>query len=522
MNKKILCWNICFIIVIILSMFVILFCTAFDVLTDHDLVFSYGRTFLHPEHGRYLATFTNNILTERLPEIFNIHPNDFQIIVINPIKAVLIIISCLYIANAAFLFKNENILKPQTYNSAYIFTYILIFLLLFNHNFFFNSDRKYYSIFENTVFFEYPMSIFLYVVVLGICLYLFIKREKLNKANYIILLIASLLLGTSVDSVTLSVFAAWGIMALYFIILIIKAFIKKENLQNIKQNCLYIIPVYLSYATGLYLYYLHPPVEHEPNYGDYTFHEYIVNNIVPYIKTYINVFLGRNSTILIPIIIILIIGLFLCKKEDIKKLSLFVSVNILGFFIFFAAIFVIGYNSDGYWIVFDKWINIYRVITLFYLLAVIGFVCDKGKFEKYSDRIKIIICIIILAIFHKNLINDYWTNIENTRIKTKELRTVAYKAEKIATTVNTEDIIVPPEFEYYKDILWFDQIGFENCDYTIYINNVHPKIKKKSVVYSENALDNITFTEEELKELKFQNLLQEKMYRHKKHIVGCY
>lgn len=522
MNKKILFGNIFFVSAIIFSIFTIIFCIFYDVLTAHDLVFSYGRTFFEPEHGRYLATFTNNVLTERLPEILNIHPNDFQLIVINPIKAVLIIISCLYIANAAFLFKKDNVLKLPASNFAFTFTYILIFLLLFNDNFFFNYDSSYYSVFENTVFFEYPMSIFVYVFVLSICLYLFVKREQLSKTNYIILLIASLFLGTSVDPVTLPVFAGWGIMALYFIVLILKAFIKKEDMQNIKQKCLYIIPVYLSYAIGLYLYYRRPPIEHEPDYGNYTFYEYIVNNIVPFIKSYINYFLKQDSVLLIPIFLVLIVGFFICKKEDMKKLIQFVVINILGFFIFYAAIFIIGYNGDDYWISFTKWINIYKVITLFYLLAVIGFICDIGKFEKYADKIKIILCIIILAVFHRNLIIEYWQNIEEKRAETKELRTVAYKTEKIATTLDNENIVVPLEFENYKNILWFDQIAFEKCDYTIYINNVYPKIKKNSIIYSENALDNITFTDKELKELKFQNLLQEKMYRHKKYIQGCY
>lgn len=522
MNKKELFWNICFILVISLSLFTIMFCTYYDILTDHDLVFSYGRTFLNPEHGRYLATFINNVLTERLPEIFNIHPNDFQLFVINPVKAFLIIISCLYIANAAFLFKNKDVLKLQTYNPAFIVTYILIFLLLFNNNFFFNTGRAYYSVFENTVFFEYPMSIFVYVFVLSIFLYLFVKQEKLNKLNYILLLIASLCLGSSVDPVTLPVLAAWGIMAIYFIAVYIKAFIKKENFESIKQKCLYIIPVYFAYAIGLYLYYRRPPVEHIPDYGNNSFNEYIVNNIVPFIKIYIKTFLRHDSAILLPIILALIIGIFICKKEDIKKFILFVSVNIIGFFIFFAAIFTIGYDGNRYWITFDKWINIYRVITLFYLLAVVGFLCDYGKFEKYSDKIKICLCIIIFAIFHKNLITEYYINLEETRNFSKEIRTAAYKTEKIAITSDSENIVVPEEYRNYKDILWFDQIAFENCDYTIYINNVHPKIKKKTVVYSDNALDNITFTDEELKELKFQNLLQEKMYRHKKHIVGCY
>jgi len=117
-----------FIAVVLLSLGAILFVTRFDILTRHDLVFAWGREFLSPEHGRFLATFTNNLLTEIIPETINIHPNDFKPYFISSIKGIGIISICLLMANSAFLFAGFSTPKSPLKTHCLIFPKIRSFL----------------------------------------------------------------------------------------------------------------------------------------------------------------------------------------------------------------------------------------------------------------------------------------------------------------------------------------------------------------------------------------------------------
>ena len=129
MKSKIF-YIICFVVLILLSLFNIFYFMKYDILTEHDLCYVFHRSFLDPEHGRYLATFMGNIFTQKIPEFLNIHINDFQPIGATSIKAFFIIIMCILIANAGFLFKNKNFFNIL--NPAFLFIYSLVFLLLFN------------------------------------------------------------------------------------------------------------------------------------------------------------------------------------------------------------------------------------------------------------------------------------------------------------------------------------------------------------------------------------------------------
>ena len=170
MKSKIF-YIICFVVLILLSLFNIFYFMRYDILTEHDLCYVFYRVFLEPEHGRYLATFLGNIFTQRIPEFLNIHINDFQPVGTTSIKAFFVIITCILISNSGFLFNKKNFLN--IFNAAFLFVYSLVFLLLFNC-FFFYEERYmeiYFNILENTVFFEYPLSILFYVILMSSLVY---------------------------------------------------------------------------------------------------------------------------------------------------------------------------------------------------------------------------------------------------------------------------------------------------------------------------------------------------------------
>ena len=517
MKKLKILWIILFITAIIFSMFTVMYCLQYDVLNNHDMVFVYGRRFLDPEHGRYLSTFTSHILIEVLPEIFNIHPNDFSTSFIASIKGILIIISCLVIANTAFLFSkdnNKNILKFPVQNPCFTVVYMLIFLLLFNNNFFLNENRAYFAAFESIVFFEYPMSIVLYAAVMSIFGYYFINSKIPNKITFIVFLILLFLLGITVEPVNLPALAGFVLFLPYLIM----------NRKKLKDTKVYIILICIVYAISLFCYYIRPS-EHTPDYYG-TFLNYLKTAIIPFFKAYFNEFIINNSKLVLPSLLLFIPALFI-SKEKAKKMIYFVIANMAGFWCFYLLVFFIGYYAfETFCISADKWIEIYRVITLFYFIFVIGFIFDS-YLPKISNILKIITCIFIFTIFHTNLITEYFNVMQETLDFSKEMRKTAYIMEKIAVSSNINDntLIVPKKFIQYNDYFWFTEDGSINpCGYNVYLHNIYPKINKTQIIFAkdDSIIENIQLDDKELEQLKFSNLLKEKMYRHKKFINGCY
>ncbi len=505
-----------FFILIIFSYICIYNVLQYDILTKDDLVFSYGREFLNPEHGRYLANYTTSLLTEIIPEYINIHPNDLQPTLMAFIKGSLIILQCLIIANTAFLFSEK---KFKFYNPAYIATYVVVFLCLFNIFYFFNNENPYFGIFENMVFFEYQMSIILYVILFSFIAYYFIN-EKYIHSNWIYLFIIfiSFCTGVSVDPVnvpSLFILILLGITLLLY-------YYKKIN----KQSLLKVSGVYISYFIGFLIYFTRP-VHHYPDYNNLTFIEYFKNNIVLYCHNYFDIFIKQDSLIYIPILICIILLLFLKNYDKSKKkqIILLISISSFIYILFFFSIFVLGFlgNHNTFYFNLNKWISIYRVIGLFNLLLILGFLIDKNNYldKKYSNYIKVILCIITLIIFRVNLIGEYLPNIHQTVERSKQIRKAAYIIEKLALNQKSEDIKIPKEYIEYNDILYLDSKIYTGCGFYRYIQNIHPKVHKSSVTYNDN-IDMSIFSDKELTELKFQNLLTDKMYRHKKIIKNCY
>ena len=82
--------------------------------------------------------------------------------------------------------------------------------------------------------------------------------------------------------------------------------------------------------------------------------------------------------------------------------------------------------------------------------------------------------------------------------------------------------MLPLDTKKYSKIFFLEE---DSCSFFQYVQNVHPEINIKKFKYEENnksKYDLNFFTEDELSNLKFQNLLTDKMYRHKKKIMNCY
>ena len=202
---------------ILLSFLLILYVFQYNVLLHHDLWYdSYGMPFLRPDHGRYIATCINNILTDIIPSILNLHPNTFVKFVINPIKASLIILFCLVFANSFFIFTKEekDILKFDFGNISFLLTYLITFFAIFN-----NETYLYLS--QNTLFWGNFCCLFYYIIFLNLLAYYLSNFKNytisINKKNYIILLIFAFLTGISHETINAPIFFVLGIYFIYFV-----------------------------------------------------------------------------------------------------------------------------------------------------------------------------------------------------------------------------------------------------------------------------------------------------------------
>ncbi len=482
----------------------------YDILTLHDTIFSYGRTFLNPEHGRFIATYFNNLTTEVIPELLNIHPNDFQQIAIVPFKAVCVIVMCLLITNAAFIFSKRKL------NLAFVCLYLLVFLLLFN-NFFFFNHYGYCDVVENTSFYEYPLSLLLFMPFFSIIAYYFVNKIFPPIKVYIILYILAFFLGISVDPVN---------VPSSLILLLLGFHLIKDNKKRIfeyKKELILIIILYIIYFIAMGFYFIRP-VHHFPNYSNYKFCDYILNFFIPYTKTYINLFLFHISMPLLPVFLIMIILPFIKNYNKNKhQFIIYILIHAGTFLLFYFMLFLLGFNGEEntYWTYNPKWTDLYKATCLFYLLMTVGYLIDSNAkiSESHSVVIKILLIFITIAILHKPLITDYWQNLNNYSDDLKELRKTSYICEKLAINQNSDKIILPEDMKRRVFQILFDDNN--QCGLHVYIRNIHPEIIKTGIEFSDNV-DMSIFSDEELNTLRFQNLLQHRMYRHEKIKTGCW
>lgn len=326
--------------------------------------------------------------------------------------------------------------------------------------------------------------------------------------------------GLSIDPINVPTFVIisfWGLFALI------------ENRKQIKENfnkVLAWLGMYSTYILALLFYFIRP-IHHVPNYKEAgNLVEYTTMYFNQYVNEYLNVFLKEYSIFIIPIVcLVILFFIFLRKKLQCKRGFLFICTNLIILLVFYFLLFYLGFidRTDLFFaIYYGKWISLYKTTTYFFLLLSFGLFIDSITLNnKISNTIKIIVCILTIIIFHNVLIANNVENIKNTQKEMKELRQAAYSIEKITINTNKkEKIILPKEYEKYTHSLFINE---GTCSFFQYVKNVHPNTKLFDYKLSENKdVNNKLNSEEESSIIKFQNLLTEKMYRHKKVIENCY
>ena len=219
----------------------------YDILTRHDLYVPFARSdFFHPEHGRYIATFVNNMITVKIPTILNYNVQDFQSDYVLYFKAFLTVLIIVFITNSLYTFAKSKLSFP--------ITYVFCFLLFFNFPFIDSSCSTEDVLFENTettVFLEYFVSIILYYIFWQKFAKYFVENKFPDKKDYIILLVTSFFLGISVEILNVPVFLMLIVFGIY---LLIK---NRKTILNINKTPLVLsVFGYVVYFLSLFLYYL--------------------------------------------------------------------------------------------------------------------------------------------------------------------------------------------------------------------------------------------------------------------------
>ena len=385
--------------------------------------------------------------------------------------------------------------------------------MTFNDFYFFNYRQYelFFNSLENTVFFEYICSLLVYLPFTMYLFNLFVNKKLPNRIQFAILLSITFLLGITVEVINVQVMI---VLFLFLLFLFISYLRNKENIGFLK----YYLILFATYSTSFTIYYLSPR-DNELDFGNWlTYKDYLINEFITFTKEYFLNFVPNILILsLIAIVIAYIFSAFNKNKDEKDKMFLcFLTINIFSIFVYFFLMFIFGHNEDYgiYYIEIPKWQNLYKIISLFYLTLVLGYITDKYiKDERKQYIYKFSLIIIILAVFSNQLLINYYPNMQKYRYKYQKLREIAYICEKY-TRENYKKgekitIIIPQKYDKY---LKNDNTIFNNS----YLFNItkHGIMVEPDEITINTTENNIydNYSEKEIKELKFSKLLEIKDY----------
>lgn len=464
-----------FIALLFISFFVIAYFLKDNTLSYHDYWLFHNRSFFSGQHGRYVSTIVLNILLQRIPDLLHLHPQDCNSTINVYFKAFLIVITIMAYTFSCFIFNLKNSIKI---NFAHIILYSTLFLILFNNNYIFHHNRLYMCSFENAVFFEYPMSMLIYIPFWAIFTYLYVNNIDLNKFQTAIFAVMSVLLAINIEII--NIHSLISIFVLFIILLFSK---QKGNWWKYS---------FVGYLFGIGLFLAREKGDFIPNqFNDFL--SYIRLRLPEFTDYYINVFIKEQSLLLIPIIIFAVLIIIACKnKPETKKFICCLSVNIISLlFFYYLTFFLAGTDSteifsDGFPIVYIKWQSIYKMTLIFWLIISFGYFIDSNSYEIIRDKsniIRILACIILLFVFRHNLLTNYINEMQITKKNMRDYKALLYSIEKLSLNDKSDNIIIP---EKYKENVFFSSFFPPEEWYICNFNYLHNT--KKKILYLSMTL----------------------------------
>lgn len=470
------------------------------------------------EHGAgYIGFFLSKFLSFWLPIQLNIHPIDFIGNVHSIIKGLFAVVTILLLTKFSTFFCKSKVL----YISSFILISSFVFYSILNTTALILSiSYSYYRYFFSFIFF----SIFWYYIYKNLLL----KNNKINYKELIFVSICAFILGTS------SELAFFSSIAMIFLVVMHNIFCKITNKNHLKFNinkkvC---IPfILLIFAVLLFTL---------SNGFRATASERGITSLIDnlslfreFINIIVKVYILDIYKIWILFILSFLISLyFAIKKGKFKEVILPLLMQVSTFLVLFSLLFC-GKTYLGNFFLSHYNIKLYiRIMFLIPSLILLGYVFYNIN-RNIRNKIIIIFSTIIFIysfISFNSIPKEEIDFFQEVRMK--EMKKIQYITEKIARFyhLNKEIPYIPKEYTKHFPF-WFNLDENIECmyDFTIF-TTYFMKIYKEDFLInfgycrSDDALERFyekggTFTEEELKELKFERLKNRDFVLNKKEAI---
>ncbi len=487
------------VLIFLIPIFVIYTQFSNTLMERHDLFLLYGRNFLNPEHGRYIATWFGNFLIEQLPVILNIHVSDLNVSVILGVK-IFVSITIFSLVSYGFLLFFDKKSKKDIW--VWLLGYIASFLLLFNHN----SNFLWFP--EITAFLEYIAALIPFLIFLSGIIYFFTKEKVPTKPIFILILLAAFFSGITVEVLNVP-----SLMTITFLTLFVfMDFYKSDKKNDIKkQRFNFFLALFCIHLFSVILYYINP-----------TDHEFVTEYIlsVQWKQHMLECFSILVSKLLpFHILNLVTIGLILIlrknqQSQNIRFISSVVLSNLcLLFFYFVVLFFIFRFVNISFSLYFEEMKNFipYITVLLFNNFLLLGYlVSSYTSLNEKKLYILKILAIVIVILTNFKFIDKKFSIYQEMQANGAERRQQIYQIEKaIVKQRGKNTIIIPSKNSDY--FIAFDNPAGSYC-YTLF-TLYYPDFKNVKTIVTDKNLAPEELTEEEKKNLKFSNLLPHKIIK---------
>ncbi len=479
--------------IFLVPVIIIYYLFAYAPLEGHDFWILYGRNFLNPEHGRYIATWFGNFLMERLPVLFNIHVSDFNLSLFIWVK-IFICITIFSIVSYGFLLFFDKKSKKDIW--IWLFGYIASFFILFNRGFYFFWFK------ELTIVLEYIAAMIPFLIFVSGIIYFFTKEKIPTKPIYVLILLSAFFSGITVEvlNVVSSMFISFVTLFVFM------CFYKSDKKNDImKQRLNFFLTLFCIHLFSVILYYINP-TDHEV-YDRHIFFTYWKFHLKSCLSVYIK---------LLPFLIlnVLTMGLILIlrkndKKQNMRFISSIVLCNLCFLFFYIVVLFFIfcfvNLNAGLYFEELKIFIP-YIIVLLLNSFFLLGYLISSFSFlnenKIYFLKILAIVLIVLTNLKFSDKNFSIYKEIRDFNIF-RRLQT--YQIEKLIVKQRGQDTIIIP-IKNYKDFY------LPICSYpTILFILYYPDFQNVKTIITDENLAPEELTEEETENLKFSNLLPHKI-----------
>ncbi len=466
-------------------------------LEGHDFSILYGRNFIHPEHGRYIATWFGNLLMERLPVFVNIHVFDLNLSLFIWVKIFICLIIFSIISYGFLLFFDKKSKKDVW---IWLLGYIASFFILFTSCFY------HFSISQLTVFFEYTTALIPFLIFLIGIIYFYTKEKLPTKPIYILLLISAFFSGITVEVLNVP-----SLMIITFVTLFVYIdFLRSDKTNVIKlQRHNFFLTLFCIHLFSVILYYINP-TDHE--FGtEYILSVYWKSHMLECFSILVSKLLPFHILNLITIGLILILRKNQ-QSQNIRFVSCIILSNLCCIFFYTVAmcliVCVIHLNTSLYFGDYKNFIP-YIVVLLLNNFLLLGYLISSytSLNEKKLYILKIL-AIVIVILTNFKFIDKKFSIYQEIHANGVERRQQIYQIEKSIVKQRGQDTIIIPIKNYEE---FFSPFGsYCNTIFILY----YPDFQNVKTIVTDKNLAPEELTEEEKKNLKFSNLLPHKINKY--------